>query len=125
MTSGDDNDQGGKKLQDFVKNAVTTGLSAVFLTEDSIRSFIREKKLPTEWASELVNNAQKRKDELMGLVGREMSKFFQHIDVQKEITEFLRNHNMRITANVTFHPREERQNQEVKHGRGNKSRQDT
>ena len=113
-------DRSAGKVQDFMKNAVMSGLSALFMTEDTIRNIVKEKKLPVDWASDLFSAANKRKDELMGIVGKEMTKFFQHIDVQKEVSQFLENHTMKISAKVTFEPREERQ-----HGSTQQSHQDT
>ncbi len=73
-------------------------------TEDSIRNFLREKKLPMEWASDLLASASKRKDDFVSIVSREVVKFLQHLDIQDEISKFMRTHNMKIKAEITFEP---------------------
>lgn len=100
-------DEGAAKkagLQDFVRNAFMTGLGAMFMTEDTIRNFIRDKKLPREWTQELLSMASRRKDDFVGLIAKEAANFFQNMDFQKEVNSFFRNNTMKISAEISFHP---------------------
>jgi len=90
------------KVQDLIKNAVVGGLSAVFMTEDTIRSFIKEKKIPKEWTHDLLNLAGKRKDDFLGLIGKEVANFFRHVDIQKELSTFFKNHDLKLKAEISF-----------------------
>jgi hypothetical protein len=77
---GGDTAGSGPKVSDTIKKLVTAGVSAAFMTEESIRSFVSDLKLPKETLNLLVQGASKSKDELMNRVSREVIGIISKID---------------------------------------------
>ena len=92
-------DRGGP-VSETIKKILTTGLSAAFMTEESIRSFVSELKLPKETLHLLLQGATKSKEELMNRVGNEIVKVISKIDFVKEASRFVEEHKFKISAEV-------------------------
>lgn len=90
----------GAPLSDTIKKILTTGLSAAFMTEESIRSFVSDLKLPKETLNILLQGATKSKEELMNRVGNEIVKVISKIDFVKEASRFVEEHKFKISAEV-------------------------
>jgi hypothetical protein len=90
----------GPKVSDTIKKLVTAGVSAAFMTEESIRSFVSDLKLPKETLNLLVQGASKSKDELMNRVSREVIGIISKIDFVKEASRFVEEHKFKITAEI-------------------------
>ena len=100
-TSGHPAHQGtGPKVGDAIKKLVTAGISAAFMTEESIRGFVSELKLPKETLNLLVQGATKSKEDLMNRVSREVIGIVSKIDFVKEASRFVEEHKFRITAEI-------------------------
>ena len=65
---------------DIFKKIISAGIGAAFMTEESIRSYLGELKLPKDVVGMLLQGAQKSKDDLMDRVGNEVIKIIQKID---------------------------------------------
>jgi hypothetical protein len=76
----------GLKLSDALKKLITAGIGAAFMTEESIRNYVSELKLP--------------KEELMHKVGNEIIKVVNRIDFVKEASRFVEEHKFKIKAEV-------------------------
>ena len=91
---------GGGALTDTIKKLVTAGVSAAFMTEESIRGFVSELKLPKETLNLLLQGAAKSKEELMNRVSREIIGIISKIDFVKEASRFVEEHKFRISAEI-------------------------
>jgi hypothetical protein len=91
--------------ESLTRRILTLGLGAYFLTEDTVRRYVKDAKIPRDIASGIVKNATKGKDELYGFVARELSGFLEKMDVQKELDRFVRSHKIRINAEIEFVPK--------------------
>lgn len=101
----DDGHENGGRLHELLKSAVSGSLSALFMTEESVRRLIKERKLPTEWSADLISLAGKQKDFIMSLVAKEVSSFFQKLDFQKEVSQFFQDHSVKFNAEISFEPK--------------------
>ncbi len=90
----------GGQLGDTIKKILTTGLTAAFMTEESIRGFVGELKLPKESLNLLLQGAMKSKEELMNRAGNEIVKVISKIDFVKEASRFVEEHKFKISAEV-------------------------
>lgn len=97
--SGDDNERAGL-VGDTLKKLFTAGVSAAFMTEESIRSFVSEVKLPKETLNLLLTGANKSKEELMNRVSKEIIGIVSKIDFVKEASRFVEEHKFRINAEI-------------------------
>lgn len=95
-----DDEKGG--LPDLTKKILTLGLGAYFLTEDTVRRYVKDAKLPRDVAKSITQNAAKGKDELYGFVARELGSFLEKMDVQAELHRFVQNHKIKVSAEIEF-----------------------
>ena len=93
---------GGAGVADTLKKLFTAGVSAAFMTEESVRGFVSELKLPKETINLVLQGASKSKEQLMDRVGREIVSILSKIDVVKEASRFVEDHKFKITAEIEF-----------------------
>lgn len=87
-------------LGETVKKLFMAGLSAAFMTEEHIRSYVGELKLPKEVLNTLLQGAAKSKEELVGRLGKEFVNILKKIDFVKEASKFAEEHKFKIHAEV-------------------------
>ncbi len=101
MADNDSKDEkSGSLIGETVKKMFTVGVSAAFMTEESIRTYLADLKLPKEVLKTVLDGAQKSKDELVGKVSNEMVKMVQKIDLTKEFIKFAETHKFKVTAEI-------------------------
>tara|TARA_R110002072_G_scaffold75448_2_gene177625 strand:+ start:214 stop:696 length:483 start_codon:yes stop_codon:yes gene_type:complete len=99
-----DDDRGSTR--DLTKKILTLGLGAYFLTEDTVRRYVKDAKIPRDIGKTITQNATKGKDELYGFVARELGSFLRQMDLQAELDRFVKSHKIRVNAEIEFLPRE-------------------
>lgn len=87
-------------IGETLKKVFATGVSAAFMTEENIRSYLSELKLPKEVLNLIIQSANKSKDEVTQRVSKEITQIMQRIDWVKEISRFAENHKFRISAEI-------------------------
>jgi hypothetical protein len=92
----------GGGLSDMMKKAVFAGLGAVFMTEESVRAYVRESKLPRDIGSYLISNTAQAKEQFFGYLAKELSGIVRKSDLPKVVQTFLRDHTIEIEAKVRF-----------------------
>jgi hypothetical protein len=90
---------------EMVREMALTGLATVFMTEDTIRSQLKELRLPKELVAAILENVSKKKDDLIGLCAREFGKLISKFDLATEIGRFLEKHDVKIEAKISFQPK--------------------
>ena len=88
------------RLTETLKKLMTAGLGAAFMTEESIRSYLGELKLPKDVLNALLQSAHKSKQDLLDKVGEEIVKIISRIDFVSEASRFVEEHKFRITAEI-------------------------
>ncbi len=87
-------------LGEAAKKLFTAGVTAAFMTEESVRGYLADVKLPKEILNIIVQGASKSKEELTNRVGKEIISIVQKIDFVKEASRFAENHKFKITAEI-------------------------
>lgn len=87
-------------LGDTVKKVFTAGVSAAFMTEESLRTYVSELKLPKEALNLLLQSANKSKEEIQSRVTKEIVGIIEKIDFVKEASKFAETHKFKITAEI-------------------------
>lgn len=95
-----------KLLGDLAKRALTTGIGAVFMSEETLRSQLSEMKLPKEAMGYVVSQADKTKRELIDVIARETRAFFSRLEVEDMIARALTGTTIEITTRVRILPKE-------------------
>ena len=67
-----DEEGGGVKVSEALRKLITTGIGAAFMTEESIRAYLSELKLPKDVLNYILQGASKSKEELLDRVGNEI-----------------------------------------------------
>lgn len=93
-------DNNGLSIGEALKKVITVGIGAAFMTEESIRNYLGEMKMPKEVVNTLLQSANKSKEELMTKVGNEVVKILSKIDFVKEASRFVEEHKFKIKAEV-------------------------
>ncbi len=87
-------------ISDGVKKILSLGIGAAFMTEESIRNYIADSKLPKDIYNKLIEGANKSKQELLDRVGDELVSIVKKIDLVQEAARFVENHKFRIVAEI-------------------------
>lgn len=91
---------------DAVKDLTSAGLATIFMTEESVRGYLREKKLPKEMVGLLLDNMNRRKDDLYKIIGKEVGAFLSKTDLSRELGKFLESHRIHVEGKISFEPRD-------------------
>ncbi len=110
MDEKNDKDKDGLKgqLGELMKKVVLTGVGTIFLTEETIRNYLGEIKLPKELWSGFLENANKSKQEFMNTFAKEAANVLSHIDFAKEAQKFFEEHKLKVTVELTIDPKTEK-----------------
>jgi hypothetical protein len=85
-----------------IKKVIASGVTGAFMTEEALRNYLSDLKLPKEMLNLILQSAQKSKDEITQRVSKEMVAMIHKIDFAKEISKFTENHKFRISAEIEF-----------------------
>jgi hypothetical protein len=85
-------------LGEAAKKLFSAGVSAAFMTEENIRSYLGELKLPKEMLNLIITGASKSKDEITTRVSKEIVSLVEKVDWAKEAAKFAESHKFKITA---------------------------
>ena len=88
--------------QEAVRDFTLTGLAAFFMTEESVRNLLREKKFPKELMGLFLDGMSRKKEDFYALLAKEFGKVLGRIDLSKEMERFLERHNVHLEAKLSF-----------------------
>ena len=95
-----------QKAADLVKKALTVGVGAAFLTEESLRALVGELKLPKELIGNLLSTANQTKNEFFTKLSQDMIDRLQSkIDPKELVQEILKNNDIEFTVKVKVTPK--------------------
>ncbi len=101
--SDDRNDESqSRSWAELMKELTATGLATIFMTEDSVRNLLKEKKLPKELAALLMETFSKKKEDLYALIAKEFGRVLGKIDISQEIGKFLERHHVQLQVKISF-----------------------
>lgn len=105
MTETDpERERRGSGLSDMMRKAVAAGMGAVFMTEESVRAYVSEAKLPREIARSIIQSSTAAKEQLLQYVSNEVSDLIQKTDLTGFLGRFLEQHEIEIEAKIRFRP---------------------
>ncbi len=106
--SRDEHHKTGSKAADLLKKAITVGIGAAFLTEESIRALVGELKLPKELVTNLLAQANSTRSEFLGKFSQEiLEKIQSKIDPVELVTEVLRKNDIELTVKIKVNPKKD------------------
>ncbi len=85
---------------DTLKKVFAATLGGAFMTEEGVRSYLSELRLPKEILSLIVQGAAKGKEELTLRIAKEISGLLQKVDLVNEVSKFVEDHKFKINAEI-------------------------
>ena len=102
MDDSDDHGRDKSGLSDSIRKALLTGLSAVFMTEEGIRSALSDMRLPKEALAYLAQQTERTRRELFRAFTDELKSFLTGVDWTREIRKALIGLKVEVKAVVRF-----------------------
>ena len=91
-----------KNLSDILKKVVSTGISAAFMTEDTVKNILHDLPLPKDAVNGLIQNAKNSKEEFIKAVKGELREYLGKLDVQGEIDRIIENYDIEVNAKINL-----------------------
>jgi hypothetical protein len=98
----DEQDASRARLPDSIRRALLSGISAVMMTEEGIRSALGDMRLPKEALSYLAQQTDRTRRELFRAVSDEVKGFLKSTDLTGELRKALTGLKVNVKAEVTF-----------------------
>jgi hypothetical protein len=102
MTSDTGEKKSPSAMTDLARKILLTGLGAIFMTEESVRKTLSEMKIPKDAMGGLLDVVRRQKDDMLGLMAQELSRFFSRVKVHEEIQKALKGMEVSLEAKVSF-----------------------
>ncbi len=90
------------KVEGLLKKVLTTGVTAAFMTEETVRTVLKDMPLPKEIVGGLVENAKNTKTEFIAGVKNELKTYLDKIDLSKEIDKILEKYDFEVKATISL-----------------------
>lgn len=97
---------------DGLKKLLSAGLSMIMMSEESVRQYLQDVKIPKDAIGTVLKTVTKSKEEIVGKIGSEFSKLIEKIDVVDELTKFLRDNKIKVSAEIEFSKKDKKDNKE-------------
>lgn len=95
-----------KVIGDLAKRALMTGIGAVFMSEESLKSQLSDMKLPKEAMAYVVGQADKTKKEIVTAIARETREFLSKLEMDKVLARVLAGTTIEIQTRIKILPKE-------------------
>jgi len=89
-------------IPEMVKKAILSGISSIFLTEEGIRSYLSDLKLPKEAVQFLLSQVAKTKEEALRVITEEIRSFLDETQLDDVFRKVLTNISLEISTKVRF-----------------------
>ena len=91
-------------LPDVVRRAISAGSTAILSPEETVRRLVSEFNLPREVATYLLVQASSSKDEVLRIVGQEVRRFLESVNLSGELQKLLTSLSFEIKTEIRFIP---------------------
>lgn len=96
----------GTRAGDLLKKALTVGIGAAFLTEESLRAIVGDLKLPKELISNLLSQANQTKSEFLNKISSEViEKITAQMKPAELLQEILRKNEIEFQVKLKVTPK--------------------
>ena len=99
-------------VPDVVKRAMLSGLGALFVTEETIRSAVSD--MPKDAVGYVLQQADNTKDHFLALMATEVRDFLREIDVGEELTRILSTMTLDVHTQIRFVPEEDGEEEDLR-----------
>lgn len=99
-------DKEDPSVSEIIKRIVSTGIGAAFLTEETVKSMLKDLPIPKQVITGLIQNAKVSKEEFVTSIKNEFKKYLKGIDISKEIENIFDKYEIEVNAKLNFNRRE-------------------
>lgn len=96
-----------RAVSDLFRKVIVSGVGALFMTEDGIRSMVKELKLPKEVIGAVLAQADRTKGEVVRVVGTEVRSFLESTRMREDLLDLVTQLRFEVKAEVGIKRREE------------------
>lgn len=89
-------------MPEVIKRALFTGAGMLFMTEEGVRRALGEFNLPREAVNYFIKQSERSKEELFGIVQRELNRFLSRIDISRMTKDVVDGISLEIHTTITF-----------------------
>jgi hypothetical protein len=93
-----DNGRSRSGISEIMKKALFASIGAVFMTEESVRTYISDAKLPREIRNFILQNTTQAKEQFFGYLSKELTDIVMRSDLPNVLRRFLSDHTIEIEA---------------------------
>jgi SpoVK/Ycf46/Vps4 family AAA+-type ATPase len=101
------------KLTETLKKVFAVGVSGALFSEELIKNYLSDAKLPKDLLQALIHNAQKSKEDLTGKVSSEVLKMLSKVDWIDVGSKFLETHKLSIKIELDFEKKQPSSSQQT------------
>lgn len=94
-------------VSDLFRKVLVSGVGAAFMTEEGIRSLVKELKLPKEVIGAIMAQADRTKGEVVRVVAAEVRSFLESTRMRQDVLRMLTQLRLEIRAEVGIKARDE------------------
>jgi len=98
----DDQKEKDGRVESLLKKVLTTGVTAAFMTEESVRAILKDVPLPKDIVGSLLENAKNTKTEFVSGVKNELKSYLDKIDLSKEIEKIVDKYDFEVKATISL-----------------------
>ncbi|MBW1809796.1 MAG: hypothetical protein JRJ87_16490, partial [Deltaproteobacteria bacterium] len=91
-------------ITDLINKTLIAGAGALFMTEEGVRSFLGDLKLPKEVVQYMVAQVSKTKEDLFRILSLEIRQFLESTNLADEVRRVLSSTSLEISTTVRFVP---------------------
>lgn len=84
---------------------IRIGVGALWMTEESVRKAIQDLSLPKDATAYLIDQIDRRKNEIISVIRQEVHLAIQKMDIGEVVNKIVQNHDMEIDATIRFKPK--------------------
>lgn len=96
-----------RAVSDLFRKVIVSGVGALFMTEEGIRSMVKELKLPKEVIGAVLAQADRTKGEVVRVVGTEVRSFLESTRMREDLLDLLTQLRFEVKAEVGIKRRDE------------------
>ena len=89
-------------LADVVKKVISIGVGAAFMTEEAVRSVVKDLPLPKEIVTGLIDNAKGARTDFTAGIQEEVRKHLSKVDPRQMAEDILDNYDIEVKATFSF-----------------------
>jgi hypothetical protein len=108
----DDQKEKDGRVESLLKKVLTTGVTAAFMTEESVRAILKDVPLPKDIVGSLLENAKNTKTEFVSGVKNELKSYLDKIDLSKEIEKIVDKYDFEVKATISLKRKKKTKNEE-------------